>query len=59
MRHYHDPVHSDGYTYRLIAEDRHNPLYGKRISIWRNHLYYAVEGIDGEEEEEEEKLKSW
>jgi len=53
IRYYHDPEHSDGYTYRLRAEDRDNPLSGKRISVWQNDLYDAIEGFDEEETEED------
>lgn len=53
MRYYHEIEYSDGYTYRLQAEDKDNPLYGKRISIWQNDLYDAVEGIEECENEDE------
>ena len=33
---------SDGYTYRLSCINRHNPYFGKRISIWQNDLADAL-----------------
>jgi len=51
MYYYHEIEYCDGYTYRLMAEDRDNPLYGKRISIWQNDLYDAVEGIEKSDNE--------
>ncbi len=38
---------SDGYTYRIQAENRKNPYYGKRISVWQNDL---CDGLAIEEE---------
>ena len=49
LRYYHDPEHSDGYTYRLRPIDRDNPLFGKRISVWQNDLDDAIEGFEEEE----------
>jgi hypothetical protein len=49
MRYLHDYEKSDGYTYRLRAEDKNNPLYGKRLSIWQDDLIRAIEGIEKEE----------
>ncbi len=49
-RYYHDIEHSDGCTYRLRAEDRDNPVYGMRVSVWQNDLYDAVEGLEEEDQ---------
>jgi hypothetical protein len=49
VRYYHDPEHSDGYTYRLRAIEKENPLYDKRISIWQNGLFNAIEGTEEED----------
>jgi hypothetical protein len=49
MRYYHDIEHSDGYTYRLKAEDRDNSPNGKRISVWQNDLFDAIEGFKAKE----------
>jgi len=38
----HNVEYSDGYTYRLLALERQNPLCGKRLSIWQNDLYEAA-----------------
>jgi len=43
---WHNQELSDGYTYRLKAVDKDNPLCGKRISVWQNDLNDAVVGIE-------------
>ncbi len=43
---WHNQELSDGYTYRLKALDKENPLYGKRISVWQNDLNDAIVGIE-------------
>ena len=42
----HNQELSDGYTYRLKAVDKDNPLYYSRISVWQNDLNDAVMGIE-------------
>lgn len=42
---WHNQELSDGYTYRVKAIDRDNPLWGKRISVWQNDLNDAVKGM--------------
>ncbi len=39
---WHNQGLSDGYTYRLRAVDKDNPLRDKRISVWQNDLNDAV-----------------
>jgi len=43
---WHNQELSDGYTYRLNAVDKDNPLRNKRISVWQNDLNDAVFGIE-------------
>ena len=43
---WHNQELSGGYTYRLKALDKENPLYGKRISVWQNDLNEAIVGIE-------------
>lgn len=52
VRYYHDLEHSDGYTYRLRALGKENPLYNRRVSVWQNDLYDAIEGCIEEDDED-------
>jgi len=45
-KYWHVQELSDGYTYRLKALDKDNPLYGKRISVWQNDLVNSVAGVE-------------
>ena len=45
---WHVPEISNGYTYRIEAIERQNPLYGMRISIWQNDLVEAIHGQENQ-----------
>ncbi len=48
-KYWHVSEKSDGYTYRIHALERQNPMYSERISIWQNDLADAI--YDQEDEE--------